>query len=147
MRAQPKLTKASWMSASRWYRMARRLKRLSHTSVRSTTQRCRPSLSLLLTRRLATRGLIAHFGTRSRTQSGRDGNAHAVHRIYPRSEIQIVILSAQLMLRSLVLMLTREKPLPGQLGLPYAQAKALVALGRRDKRPGDLAPLPRLGEV
>ncbi|MDQ1902967.1 hypothetical protein RAH32_21430, partial [Paracoccus sp. WLY502] len=63
------------------------------------------------------------------------GTSRPVQRRLPLLQIQIVILSAQLMLRSLVLMLTREKPLPGQLGLPYAQAKALVALGRRDKRP------------
>ena len=56
MRAQPRVTKASWMSARRSSRMARRRKRASQAKVRSTAQRRRPSFSLVSTPRLAMRG-------------------------------------------------------------------------------------------
>ncbi len=54
------------MSARRSQRIASRRKRLSQARVRSTTQRCRPSLSLVSTPRLAIRGWTERAGYSAR---------------------------------------------------------------------------------
>lgn len=58
--------------------------------------------------------------------------------VLPSLEVQIEVLAAQFVLRSVMLVLARKEPFPGQLRLPPGQTDAFVALGGRDQGTGNL---------